>query len=153
MILELIDKAAVIAEIEKRLADNRKEIERVSHKNLEDYFEGYEDGLALLKQQFLDTLEVKEVDLEKEIDDYWCSLFCDYKMKRVAGHKFVPVPEYIDENFNQCENGKTQIAYVLEVDWKTDFNDEEWNGDDVIKFARYFYELGLKIKKGEMVKL
>ena len=49
--------------------------------------------------------------------------------------------------FNQCENGKTQIAYVLEIDWKTDFNDEEWNGDDVIKFAQYFYELGLKTQK------
>ena len=98
---------------------------------------------------FLNSSEVKEVDLEKEIDNYWCSLFCDYKMKRVAFHKFVPVPAYIDEKFNQCENGKTKIAYILETDWKTDFNDIEWNADDVIEFARYFYELGIKAQKGE----
>lgn len=59
---QFIDKSAVVAEIEKRIADNKKEIERASHKNLEDYFEGYEDALTLFKEQFLNTLEVKEVD-------------------------------------------------------------------------------------------
>ena len=63
-----IDKSAVMAEIERRIADNKKDIERSSHKNLEDYFEGYEDALVLFKEKFLDTLEVKEVDLEKEIE-------------------------------------------------------------------------------------
>ena len=66
--MKLIDKDIVIAEIERRLAENKKDIERTSHKNLEDYFEGYEDGLALFRQQFLDTLEVKEVDLENSFD-------------------------------------------------------------------------------------
>ena len=54
--------------VEKRIADNKKDIERASHKNLEDYFEGYKDALALFKQQFLDTIEVKEVDLDKEVE-------------------------------------------------------------------------------------
>jgi hypothetical protein len=68
--MELIDKSAVVAEIERRITDNKKDIERTSHKNLEDYFEGYEDALVLFKEKFLDTLEVKEVELEKAIDDY-----------------------------------------------------------------------------------
>jgi len=68
--MKLIDKDALVAEIKRRIADNKKDIERASHKNLEDYFEGYEDALFLLKQQFLDTLEVKEVDLEKEYKDF-----------------------------------------------------------------------------------
>ena len=59
---QYIDKSAVIAEIERRIADNKKDIERASHKNLEDYFEGYEDALVLFKEKFLDTLEAKEVD-------------------------------------------------------------------------------------------
>ena len=81
--MELIDKDALIAEIEKRLADNRKEIERASHKNFEDYFEGYEDGLALLKQQFLDTLEVKEVDLEEELKNLIGNVGqCDRKLAK-----------------------------------------------------------------------
>lgn len=36
------------AEIERRLADNKKEIERAVHKHLEEYFEGYEDALSML---------------------------------------------------------------------------------------------------------
>lgn len=67
---QYISKSAIVAEIERRIADNRKEIERANHKNLEDYFEGYEDALVLLKEQFLDTIEVKEVDLEKEMQAF-----------------------------------------------------------------------------------
>ena len=65
-----ISLVAVLAEIDKRLADNKKDIERASHKNLEDYFEGYEDALTLFKDKFLVTLDTKEVDLDfiKEVD-------------------------------------------------------------------------------------
>jgi len=73
--MKLIDKDKVVAEIERRIADNKKDIERASHKNLEDYFEGYEDALVLLKQQYLDTIETKEVDLEKEIKSFTEDLF------------------------------------------------------------------------------
>ena len=65
----LVDKDKIIAEIERRITENKKDIEHASHKNLEDYFEGYEDALVLLKQQYLDIIEAKEVDLEKEIDE------------------------------------------------------------------------------------
>ena len=68
--MKLVDKDKIVAEIERRVADNKKDIERASHKNLEDYFEGYEDALVLFKEKFIDTLEVKEVDLEKEFDKY-----------------------------------------------------------------------------------
>ena len=47
---QYVSKAALVTEIEKRIADNKKEIERASHKNLEDYFEGYEDALTLFKE-------------------------------------------------------------------------------------------------------
>ena len=63
---QYIDKSAVLAEIEKRISENKKDIERSFHKNLEDYFEGYEDALVLFKEKFLDTLEVKEDDLLTE---------------------------------------------------------------------------------------
>ena len=79
--------------------------------------------------------------LDSEIDKFWCSLFTDYKMKRIPGHKFVPEPAYLDENFKQCTNGKTKIAYELDLDWKTDFNDIEWDSDTIRNFAKYFYNL------------
>ena len=68
--MKLIDKDKIVAEIERRITENKKDTECASHKNLEDYFEGYEDALALLKQQYLDIIEVKEVDLEKEINEW-----------------------------------------------------------------------------------
>jgi len=93
--------------------------------------------------------EDKEVDLDNEIDKWWCSQFTDYSMMRVPNHKFVPEPAYIDSNFKQSETGKTKIAFELWMDWKVDSNDIEWDPDTVRNFAKYFYELGLKAQKGD----
>lgn len=60
--IQYIDKSAVMAEIEKRIEENKADIQRAIHKHLEEYFEGYEDALILLKEKFIDTLEVKEID-------------------------------------------------------------------------------------------
>lgn len=68
--MKLIDKDKVVAELERRIEDNKKDIELALHENLQDYFEGYEDALVLFKQQYLDTYETKEVDLEKEMSEY-----------------------------------------------------------------------------------
>ena len=68
---QYISKAALIAEIERRIEENKAEIQRATHKHLEEYFEGYEDALVLFKEKFLDTIEVKEVDLDKEIDKWY----------------------------------------------------------------------------------
>ncbi len=58
--MELIDKSAVVTEIEKRIKEHHS---------------GY---LVCLKDilYFLNTLEPKEVDLEKEIDLYFNALPC-----------------------------------------------------------------------------
>ena len=66
--MKLIDKDKVTAEIERRISDNKKDIELTLHDNLLDYFEGYEDALVLFKQQYLDTIETKDVDLDKELE-------------------------------------------------------------------------------------
>lgn len=68
---ELIDKSAVIAEIDVIQDDTMDE----NRNFLSSYHEGIFDGLSKI-ENFLDTLETKEVDLEKEIDDYWNKL-CD----------------------------------------------------------------------------
>ena len=56
----LIDKAALVAEIERRRSKNAK--------NKLNLAASFEDNYLL---SFIDTLEVKEVDLEKEIKDYF----------------------------------------------------------------------------------
>ena len=81
---QYIDKSALVAKIEKRREKNSR--------NKLNLVAAFEDNYLL---SFLDTLEVKEVDLEKE-----CA-------------------KYFEEN------------------------------DDYIKFARHFFELGLKTQKGE----
>ena len=61
--MELIDKDAVVAEIERRIKERDNQMKSgcwVSSAYI------YEDLL-----DFLDTLEVKEVDFEKELDRIW----------------------------------------------------------------------------------
>lgn len=68
--MELIDKFAVVAEIKRRISLFQKE------KNVEEASQTDVISLgaraAVLEEilSFLDTLEVKEVDLEKELDRY-----------------------------------------------------------------------------------
>ena len=57
--MKLIDKSALVAEIEKRRKKNAR--------NKLNLAAAFEDNYLL---SFIDTLEVKEVDLEKEVNDY-----------------------------------------------------------------------------------
>lgn len=62
---QYIDKSAVVAEI-----DRLQETTMDKNRNfLSSYHEGVFDGLSML-ENFLDTLEVKEVDFERELSKY-----------------------------------------------------------------------------------
>ncbi|MGM9686542.1 MAG: hypothetical protein ACI3YI_10025 [Bacteroidaceae bacterium] len=67
---QYIDKATIVAEIDRRIDGNKDDIQRANNKHLEEYFEGYEDALVLFKEKFLNTLEVKDVNLDKEARNY-----------------------------------------------------------------------------------
>ena len=73
---QYISKSAVVAEIEKRML--RYEQER---KTEPAYYDGLYTALEDLRDDFINTIEVKEVDLEKELVDYH------------------------NENFNPCDDG------------------------------------------------
>ena len=62
--MKLIDKDALVAEIERRIKTNKECM--LGLRNL-DYYQGKVDALNDTLY-FIDTLEVKEVDLEKELD-------------------------------------------------------------------------------------
>lgn len=83
---QYIDKSAVIAEI-----DALQDATMDENRNfLSSYHEGIFDGLSKI-ENFLDTLEVKEVDLEKEIKRFTMSkeLYeADSAIKAVAEHFF-----------------------------------------------------------------
>ena len=95
--MKLIDKDKVVAELERRIGELFT-LDKAS------YEIGLYDAYKIILS-FLDTLEVKEVDLEKEFYD-----FLDTLIGKDNGHL---------------------------------------SEDELFRIAEYFFELGLKAKKGE----
>ena len=122
--MELIDKSALVTEIERLKECNWKicagNFEFLKEHYPECYYstEAYNDILS-----FLDTLEVKEVDLEKEIQSSMnnlCELGC-----------------YAQSLLDNPEAYEFAKPFPKEVD------------DEIANFAKHFFELGLKTQKGE----
>ena len=115
--MKLIDKDKVVAEIERRLDklyNLLPDASKVENSNItipEACNTGKYMALESFKK-FLDTLEVKEVDLEKE------------------------VREYISKNGTSLEEPDEFLTTLMQL-------------DDMVMFAKHFYILGLKAKKGK----
>ena len=77
--MKLIDKDKVVEEIEKRI---NKEIQSCATDTLLGYSQGCVDSMRNVLS-FLDTLEVKEVDINKEISQFIDANF----EKATIGHK------------------------------------------------------------------
>ena len=105
--MKLIDKDAVLAEIEKRI------VEYKDMKIDSSYYEGMVASLEFFRDEFINTIEVKEVDLEKEIKEYINDEWCDEWSGDVG-------------NWIRCRRGTTP----MEV-------------EDVKDIAKHFFELGL----------
>ena len=115
---QYINKDALVAEIKRR-----KELVSDPILSGNDLMIGERNALFNLLP-FIDTLEVKEVDLEKEIKfsmNNLCELGC-------YAQSLLDNPEAY-EGFAK--------PFPKEVD------------DELANFARHFYELGLKAQKGE----
>ena len=108
--MKLIDKDALVAEIERRKNLCEKIALDLRNQENKDYYQGKAESCKEIIDH-LDTLEVKEVDLEKAIDDY------------IYTH-----------------DGRKRLA--LELDWKC-CNLTLKGGDEIIKFAQHFFELGV----------
>ena len=69
---QYIDKSALVAEIEEIIADETESIKSFEHgKNVSEVQRSNARmGILIHIRSLLDTLEVKEVDLEKEINKY-----------------------------------------------------------------------------------
>ena len=82
---QYIDKATVAEEIERR---------KEHYENIQMIKSGYEDNIEDFNEllSFLDTLEVKEVDLEQEInkwiEDNTCRGYCSASIRETAEHFF-----------------------------------------------------------------
>lgn len=66
--MELIDKTAIVAEIEKLISGLRRNCNPNPLGNMQECLAAAQIEAINLIKDFLDTMEVKEVDLEKEFD-------------------------------------------------------------------------------------
>jgi len=75
--MKLINKAAVVARIEEGIKEYSKA--KKEYPICEEYYEGALDVLEDFKDKFLNTLEVKEVDLDTDIRTYLTNHFNIYE--------------------------------------------------------------------------
>lgn len=82
--MKLIDKSAIVNEIKSRIKESEKLANVAADNNLHNVLEANE---LLIRQytsllNFLDTIEVKDADLEKEFDNYTKNILaCDVQFE------------------------------------------------------------------------
>ena len=112
---QYIDKCALVAEIERRtdelweLIPDGEKVFSNKHTKEDTFNLGKYTALESL-DKFIDTLEVKEVDLDFMLHEYW------------------------------------NLSPKITIDC---LESATMTKDEMIKFAKHFFELGLKAQKGE----
>ena len=140
---QYIDKAAVVAEINKRIID--APINNIGHQCVWAYND---------VKNIIESLEVKEIDLEKEYDNEFFkdTVFCKL-VNRNAG---ISIAKYFFELGMKLKN--IQPENVIEIKWKpsTEIPTEHWennpaisplylvkcgsvNGNSVLGYTHYSY--------------
>ena len=117
---QLIDKAAIIAEIDSKKKCAQTLGDNAINSSMQQFYDGMKHGCVDILS-FIDTIETKEVDLEKEIKnriDSLSNLYC-----------------YMEDLFNGNEE---EGVYPI----------PEKVTNELFEFAKHFYELGLT-QKGE----
>lgn len=107
---QYINKSALIAEIEEKKDICKKVVLDLRTEENKDYYQGKTEAYSEISL-FINTLETKEVDLEKE-----CKI-------------------YLKNNFASKEAPDEFLTTLMQI-------------DDMVLFAKHFYELGLA-QKGE----
>lgn len=150
---QYIDKAAVVAEIERRIKINKECM--LGLRNL-DYYQGKVDALSDTIY-FIDTLEVKEVDFEKQktsISDE--EILEEWIQNRIVGwNGKIAIPKWgmiIAKHFFELGlrvSQPTTSVYGIEEALKENGIDPESKEADVYREAIYKIYDRLKAQKGE----
>lgn len=114
---QYIDIAAVVAEIDKRIMD--APINHIGHQRVWAYND---------VKDIINTLEVKEVDLEEELESF------AYTLPHSAMGDGEHLGKFDDPKVKEArKNGWSHL----------------WRYNYVKEIAKHFFELGLKAQKGE----
>ena len=124
--VHLIDKDALVAEIEDKIDKYTKRGEE-SDAKLDGRGMYWGGVISCLNEMhyYIYNLEVKEVDLDKEIEDYAYSL-----------------PHSAEGTSIYVSDAKSPIAREFGIR-------HDWSYDNVTLIAEHFYKLGLKAQKGK----
>ena len=106
---QYIDKDALVAEIERRIEAHKETLKNCDSSISEMVLKGSMSAYQSLLH-FLDAIETKEVDLEKETNEAWDYIF----------------------SHGWDENSRMALKH-----------------DEYMAFAQHFFELGLKVQRGE----
>lgn len=114
--MELIDKSALVAEVERKIKEV-SQIEKVS----------YEIGLCdayKIVLRFLDTLEMKEVDLEKELDRYTNS--AEYVYNETRDSYFLVAKHFFELGIRSKATKASELIKKHFEETPQDELDKEW---------------------------
>jgi hypothetical protein len=152
--MELIDKDALVAEIERRIKEISKEFQESN--TIQFSLLGKVNALENLLP-FIDTLEVKEVDLKKEIQDKIYNHFYDLEGNAIAGtsiYATVGDMEHIARHFFELglkAHQENNVIGTIEREVKTDAGGYPCI-DCYIEFYDYDKDIPLA-KEGDKVKI
>jgi len=140
--MKLIDKDALVAEIERRVTEGEKVVKEVPSSAIMGLIQAYKNTLS-----FLDTLEVKEVDLDKMLTEF---------MGRYAYENGGEYPSAIDiaKHFFELglkANQENNVMGILEREVKIDAGGYPCI-DCYIEFYDYEKDIPLA-KEGDKVKV
>ena len=137
---QYIDKSALVVEIEKRLDElwdllpNASDVIKDNYTKEEANITGKYTALESF-EKFINTIEVKEVDLDNNMTDINFEEEIDNFMYGTRN----------PERFPDSVQVRDKHTGLTVLDWKWDVN----NPKHKIEFAKYFFELGLKTQKGK----
>ena len=150
--MELIDKAALVAEIE-RLRALLPDAKDCNYLQLE-FARGQQDAYTDF-EEFVNTLEAKEVDLDNDCKELIDKESVVAEIEKLESPIYPTLAEKLayEDAIEECKDIILNSSVkTQEVDLQSEVSKWLRNNENVIhmEFARHFFNLGLKAKKGEI---
>lgn len=166
---QYIDKSAIVAEIKERIDRDNEKAASFSSSSEHDYLYRVKEAVYKDLLSFLNTLEVKEVDMPaldngnmpiKRWKEACKAASCQANYRKSKGltetcdDYFVDGVQWADEHPVKMEENNV----VEEIDYEDyirffkehpEYSNGDWGFEETWVFAQYCYTLGLKAKKGE----
>ena len=142
--MKLIDKDALVAEIERRINEYNTPIDRLGSNNIR--LHECKDILS-----FLDTLEVREVDLDRDIE----KCLKQYHMLAVGKKDFAPIAKHFFELGLKAQKIQDEIKIgETEIYLEDDGGEPPYDGTQWLDLSCMEYEIPKdKFKDGDNVEI